>query len=161
MRLWHQKFRVLSLLKKQLLRKYQPFGRSPCDVGKAKESGSGLICVTGMAARRRLSLVAPYCAIPRRDYLSDTPLLRAMGFCGVSTWPIGCDTPSPFSEHFPLEKHAKWRSDTHPHKRGIAAILARYPMKRKRTRAIPPSAIISWNGIARYGGVSRTGPLSD
>ena len=26
-----------------------------------------------------LSLVAPYCAIPR-DYLSDTPLLRAMGF---------------------------------------------------------------------------------
>ena len=25
------------------------------------------------------SLVAPYCALPR-DYLSDTPLLRAMGF---------------------------------------------------------------------------------
>ena len=29
-------------------------------------------------------LVAPYCAIPR-DYLSDTPLLRAMGAFGVST----------------------------------------------------------------------------
>ena len=29
-------------------------------------------------------LVAPDCAIPK-DYLSDTPLLRAMGFLGVST----------------------------------------------------------------------------
>ena len=45
--------------------------------------------------------MAPYCAIPR-DYLSDTPLLHAMGVFGVSTWPIGCDNPpflsiSPFS----------------------------------------------------------------
>ena len=30
-----------------------------------------------------------------RNYLSDTPLLRAMGLFGVSTWPIGCDTPFP------------------------------------------------------------------
>ena len=37
-----------------------------------------------------------------RDYLSDTPLLHAMGFFGVSTWPIGCDTPSPFSARLPL-----------------------------------------------------------
>ena len=29
--------------------------------------------------QQRVILVAPYCAIPR-DYLSDTPLLRAMGF---------------------------------------------------------------------------------
>ena len=41
--------------------------------------------------------MAPYCAIPR-DYLSDVPLLRAKGVLGVSTWPIGCDNPSPFSE---------------------------------------------------------------
>ena len=50
--------------------------------------------------------VAPYYAIPR-DYLSDTPLLRAMGFFGVSTvdstWPIVCDTPSPFLSIFLLE----------------------------------------------------------
>ena len=59
---------------------------------------------------RGFSLVAPYWAIPR-DYLSDTPLLRAMGFFGVSTLPIGCDTPSPFSEHFPLGEHAKSRCD--------------------------------------------------
>ena len=29
-------------------------------------------------------------------------------------WPIGCDTPSPFSERFPLEGHAKWRCDNYP-----------------------------------------------
>ena len=36
-------------------------------------------------------------------YLSDT----RYGVFGVSTWPIGCDTPSPFSERFPLGEHAK------------------------------------------------------
>ena len=54
-------------------------------------------------------LVALYCAMPR-DYLSDTPLLRAMGFFvsqhGLFNL-IGCDTPSPFSGHFPLGEHAK------------------------------------------------------
>ena len=47
-----------------------------------------------------------------------------------------------------------------PLKRGISAILARYPMKTRQMGAIPPSAILSRKGIARYGGVSRTGPLS-
>ena len=46
-----------------------------------------------------------------------------------------------------------------PHKRGISAILARCSLKTSKTRAIPPSAILSRKGIARYGGVSRTGPL--
>ena len=63
--------------------------------------------------------------------------------------------PLPFSERFPPGEHAKWRCDT-PLKRGISAIPARYPMK---TRQIPPSAILSRKGIARYGEVSRTGPL--
>ena len=47
-----------------------------------------------------------------------------------------------------------------PSKRGISAILARYPVKTSQMGAIPPSAILSRKGIARYGGVSRTGPLS-
>ena len=93
-------------------------------------------------------------------YFSDTPLLRAMGFFGVSTWPIGCDTPSPFSERFPLKEHAKWRCDTPPPQKGISAILARYPMKTRQMGTIPPSAILSRKGILRYGGVSRTGLLS-
>ena len=47
-----------------------------------------------------------------------------------------------------------------PQKRGISAILARYPMKKTRQMgAIPPSAILARKGIARYGGGTRTGPL--
>ena len=102
-------------------------------------------------------LVAPYCAVPR-DYLSDTPLLRAMGFFGVSAWPVGCDTPSPFSERSPLDS-MRGEGAIPPLKRGISAILARYPMKTRQMGAIPPSAILSRKGIARYGRVSRTGPL--
>ena len=73
--------------------------------------------------------------------------------------PIGCDTP-PLSERFP-----PWRACEvevrypPPIKRGISAIPARYPMKTRQMGAIPPSAIPSRKGIARYGGVSRTGPL--
>ena len=75
---------------------------------------------------------------------------------GVSTWPIGCGTPSPFSEIFPRGEHAKWRCDTPP----LSAILVRYPIKTRQMGAIPPSTILSRKGVARYGGVSRTGPLS-
>ena len=46
-----------------------------------------------------------------------------------------------------------------PHKRGISAILARYHMKTRQMGATFPSAILSRRGIARYGGVSRIGPL--
>ena len=60
-------------------------------------------------------LVAPYCAIPR-DYLSDTPLLRAMGFLASQYGQLGAIPPPPFSERFPLGKHAKWRCDTPPSK---------------------------------------------
>ena len=47
-------------------------------------------------ALRVTDLVAPYCAIPR-DYLSDTPhcALWGLKLFDVSTWPIGCDSPSP------------------------------------------------------------------
>ena len=47
-----------------------------------------------------------------------------------------------------------------PPQKGISAIPARYPLKTRQMGAIPPSAILSRKGIARYGGVSRTGPLS-
>ena len=42
------------------------------------------------------------------------PPIARYGVFGVSTWPIGCDTPSPFSERFPLGEHTKWRCDTPP-----------------------------------------------
>ena len=39
-----------------------------------------------------------------------------------------------------------------PLKRGISAIPARYPKKTRQEGAIPPSAILSRKGVARYGG---------
>ena len=98
--------------------------------------------------------MAPYCATPR-DYLSDTPLFARYGVFGASTWPIGCGTPSPFSERFPLGEHAKWGRDT-PHKRGISAILARYPMKKGKKGAIPPLCdTISKGYCTIWGGISH------
>ena len=47
------------------------------------------------------------------------PPIARYGVFGVSTWPIGCDTPSPFSERFPCEVDVRYppppkgyRSDT-------------------------------------------------
>ena len=108
--------------------------------------------------RKRCRLVAPYCAIPR-DYLSDTPLLRAMGFLVSQHGQLGAIPPPPFLSVSPLESMRSGGAIP-PLKKGISAILARYPMKTRQMGAIPPSAILSRKGITRYGGVSRTGPLS-
>ena len=102
--------------------------------------------------------MAPYCAIPR-DYLSDTPLLRAMGFLVSQHGQLGAIPPPPFLSISPLESMRSGGA-IHPRKGGISAILARYPMKTRQMGAIPPSAILSQKGIAGYGGVSRIGPLS-
>ena len=90
------------------------------------------------------------------------PPIARYGVFGGSTWPIGCDTPCPFSARFPLREHSRSGGAIPPLtlKRGISAILARYPMKTRQKGAIPSFAILSRKGIARYGGVSRTGPLS-
>ena len=102
------------------------------------------------------TLVAPYCAI-LRDYLSDTPLLRAMGVLVSQYGQLGAIPPPPFLSVSPLESIRKVEVRYPPLKRGVSAILARYPMKTRQMGAI--SAILSQKGIARYGGVSRTGPL--
>ena len=94
-----------------------------------------------------------------RDYLSDTPLLRAMGFLVSQHGQWGAIPPPPFLSVFPPWRACKVEVRYPPPKRGISAILARYPMKTRQTGAILPSAILSRKGIARYGGVSRTGPL--
>ena len=103
--------------------------------------------------------MAPYCAIPR-DYLSDTPLLRAMGFLVSQHGQLGAIPPPPFLSISPLESMRSGGAIP-PRKGGISAILARYPMKTRQMGAIPPSAILSRKGIARYGGVSRIGPLRE
>ena len=56
----------------------------------------------GGSAKYYGALVAPYCAIPR-DYLSDTPLLRAMGFLVSQHGQLGAIPPPPFLSDSPFE----------------------------------------------------------
>ena len=98
--------------------------------------------------------MAPYCAIPR-DYLSDTPLLRAMGFLVSQHGQLGAIPPPPFLTISPLQSTQNGGAIP-PHKRGISAILARYPMKTKEMRAIPPLCdTISKGYCAIRGGISH------
>ena len=87
------------------------------------------------------------------------PPIARYGVCGVSTWPIGCDTPSLFSERFSLGEHAKCRCDTPPQK-GYLSDIGAIPYENKANRCDTSLC----DGISkRYcaiGGVSRTGPLS-
>ena len=50
----------------------------------------------------------------------------------------------------------------YPPSKGVSQRYLREPLKNKAKGCdtIPPSAILSRTGIARSGGVSRTGPLS-
>ena len=59
------------------------------------------------------------------------PLLRC-GVFGVSTWPLGCDTPSPFSEHFPLGEHSRTQQ------KGYLSGTCAIPHENKARGAIPP-----------------------
>ena len=60
-------------------------------------------------------LVAPFCAIPR-DYLSDTPLLRAMGFLVSQHGELGAIPPPPFLSVSPLEGMRSGVAIPHPEK---------------------------------------------
>ena len=83
-----------------------------------------------------------------------------MGFLVSQHGQLGAIPPPPFLSVSPLESMRSGGAIPPPLKRCISAMLARYPMKTREMGAIPPSAILSRKGIARYGGVSRTGPLS-
>ena len=99
-------------------------------------------------------LVAPYCAIPR-DYLSDTPLLRAMGFLVSQHGQLGAIPPPPFSVHFPLREHAKWRCDTPPQK-GYLSDTCAIPYENKANgRDTPLCDTISKRYCAIWGGISH------
>ena len=87
----------------------------------------------------KTSTQCPRIARYRETISAIPPALARYGVLGVSTWPIGCDTPSPFSERFP-----PWRACEvevrypPPLKRGISAILARYPMKTRQNACDTP-----------------------
>ena len=126
-------------------------------------SKEGTWNIPGILLRCPGPLVAPYRAIPR-DYLSDTPLLYTMGSLGVSAWPIGCDTPSPFSERFPLGEHAKWRCDNPPPpQKGYLSDTCAIPYENKATACDTPLCdTISkgyraiWRGISHW--AAKPGP---
>ena len=100
------------------------------------------------------SLVAPYCAIPR-DYLSDTPLLRAMGFLVSQHGQLSAIPPPPFLSISPFESMRSGGAIP-PLKRGISAILARYPMKNKAKGCDTPLCdTISKGYCAIWGGISH------
>ena len=99
-------------------------------------------------------LVAPYCAIPR-DYLSDTPLLRAMGFLVSQRGQLGAIPPPPFLSVSPLGVHAKWRCDTPPQK-GYLGDTCAIPYKNKANGCDTPLCdTISKGYCAIWGGISH------
>ena len=82
------------------------------------------------------------------------PIARYVVF-GVATWPIGCDTPSPFSERFPHEEHAKWRCDTPPQK-GYLSDTGAIPYENKANGCDTPLCdTISKGYCAIWGGISH------
>ena len=100
------------------------------------------------------TLVAPYCAIPR-DYLSDTPLLRAMGFLVSQRGQLGAIPPPPFLSVSPLGEHAKWRCDTPPQK-GYLSDTCAIPYEHKANGCDTPLCdTISKGYCAIWGGISH------
>ena len=65
------------------------------------------------------NLVAPYGAIPR-DYLSDTPLLCAMGFLVSQHGPLGAIPPPPFLSISPVESMRSRGAITPPPQKGVS-----------------------------------------
>ena len=78
------------------------FPQNPCMHCKSSRVTSFRKPLQDPYKTRYTPLVAPYCAIPR-DYLSDTPLLRAMGFLVSQHGQLGAIPPPPFLGVSPLE----------------------------------------------------------
>ena len=95
------------------------------------------------------NLVAPYCAL-LWDYLSDNPLLRAMGLWVSQQGQIGCDTPCP-------SVRTSWCAIP-PHQKSISAMLVQYHVKNMaNTHAITPlcdtiskGCCATWEGISNW-----------
>ena len=101
--------------------------------------------------------MAPYCAIPR-DYLSDTPLLRAMGFLVSQHGQWGAIPPSPLFSAFP-----PWRAREvearYPRTKGVSQRYLRDTLaKQGKWVRYPPLRYYLERVLRdRGGGVSRIG----
>ena len=105
-------------------------------------------------------LVALYCAIPR-DYLSDTPLLRAMGFSVSQHGQLGAIPPPPFSERFPLVgEHSRSGGATPSPQNGYLSETCAIPYENKADGCDTPLCDTISKGYCATWRVSRSGPLS-
>ena len=103
--------------------------------------------------------MAPYCAIPR-DYLSDTPLLRAMGFLVSQHGQLGAIPPPPFLSISPLESMQSGGAIP-PLQKGYLSDTCAIPYENKAKRVrYPPLRYYLERVLRDMGGVSRTGALS-
>ena len=101
-----------------------------------------------------VSLVAPYCAIPR-DYLSDTPLLRAMGFLVSQHGQLGA-IPPPFSERFPPLESMRSGGAIPPPQKGYLSDTCAIPFENKANGCDTPLCdTISKGYCAIWGGISH------
>ena len=73
----------------------------------------------------------------------------------LKRWPIGCDTPSPFSEIFPRGEHAKWRCDTPPPQKGYLSDACAIPYENKANGCDTPLCDSISQGYCATWGVSR------
>ena len=98
--------------------------------------------------------MAPYCAI-LRDYLSYTPILRAMGFLVSQHGQLGAIPPPPFLSVSPLESMRSGGAKP-PAQKGYLSDTCAIPYENKANGRLCDA--IS-KGYCAIWGVSRTGPL--
>ena len=119
------------------------------------------ICTLNICAKNCAKISGKICALSGpvlRDAarLSQRyPPIARYGVFGVSTWPIGCDTPSSFSERLLLGEHAKWRCDTPPQK-GYLSDTCAIPYENKANGCDAPICdTISKGYCPIWGGISH------
>ena len=83
------------------------------------------------------------------------PPIARYGVFGVSTWPIGCDTPSPFSEHVPM-KSMRSGGAIPPPQKGYLSDTGAIPYEYKANGCDTPLCdTISKGYCAIWGGISH------
>ena len=84
------------------------------------------------------------------------PPIARYGVFGVSTWPIGCDTPSPFSERFPLGEHSRSGGAIAPPQKGYLSDTCAIPYENKAKGCDTPLCDTILKGYcAIWGGISH------
>ena len=100
--------------------------------------------------------VAPYCAVLRDTAtISAIPPYCAYEVFGVSTWPIGCDTPPPFLSVSPLESMRSGGAIP-PAQMGYLSDTCAIPYENKAQRMrYPLCDTVSKRYCAIWGGISH------